>query len=67
MRTFLKIKLVLEISTKINMVTFLTNIQTQKTKDIETFDITYATSTMILYILQLHSIFILQCFEILPF
>ena len=67
MRTFLEIKLVLEISTKMNMVTFLTNIRTQKTKDIETFDITYATSIMIPYIVQLHSIFILQCFEILPF
>ena len=48
MRTFLEIKLVLEISTKMNMVTFLTDIRTQKTKDIQTFDITYATSMMIL-------------------
>ena len=30
------------------MVTLLTYIQTQKTKDIQTFDITYATSMMIL-------------------
>ena len=67
MRTFLEITLVLEISTKMNMVTFLTNIRTQKTKDIQTFDITYATSIMILDIVQLHSMFILQCFEILPF
>ena len=63
MRTFLEITLVL----KMNMVTFLTNILTQKTKDIQTFDITYATSIMIPHIVQLHSIFILQCFEILPF